>query len=171
MTEEIRRRLRLPNTSGAWVVSRVQGSPAEKAGIPLDAVITAFGDMAVDSPEQLARLVNETGAGKSVQITYFSGGGSHRVNVVLGDAAATTAAAPDETPPGAPLPLPEPPKAAPPSAAPAAPAESGPRTVPPLPVPPQASGPADDHARLEALEHRVELLEQRMRELEQAAKK
>ena len=74
VSEEIRRRLRLLSTSGAWVVSRVLDSPAEKAGIPLDAVITAFGDAPVESPEDLARLVNQAGAGKSVRITYFSRG-------------------------------------------------------------------------------------------------
>jgi membrane-associated protease RseP (regulator of RpoE activity) len=86
VTEEIRRRLRLPSTSGALVVSRTLGSPAEKAGIPLDAVIVAVNNAPVESPHDLARLVTEAGSGQEVELTYIVEGETRRIKVVLTDA-------------------------------------------------------------------------------------
>ena len=79
--EAARRRLGLPAATGALVVSRTPGSPAEKAGIPLAAAITALDGAAVNSPEDLARLVAQAGAGRDVEVSYIAEGGLHRVKV------------------------------------------------------------------------------------------
>jgi membrane-associated protease RseP (regulator of RpoE activity) len=143
VTEDIRRRLRLPSASGALVASRTLGSPAEKAGIPLDSVIVAVNGSPVESPLDLARLISQAGVHSQVEIAYIVDGEPRRVKVVLEEA---RNAAP--IPPlGAPLP--------------AAPA--------PMPDGPAASN--TDKTDLDALQHRVHELERRVQELEQAAKK
>jgi serine protease Do len=143
VTEDIRRRLRLPSASGALVASRALGSPAEKAGIPLDSVIVAVNGAPVESPLDLARLISQAGVHAQVEIAYIVDGETRRAKVVL-DEARSAATVP---PLGAPLP------AAP------APMSDGPA--------PSAS----DKTEIDVLQHRVQELERRVQELEQAAKK
>jgi hypothetical protein len=78
------------------VISRVVGSPADKAGIPLDAVIVAVDEQPVASPADLAKLIAAAGAGNVVELTYLSGGQQRRARVTLaGDASQV-----DSTPSG-----------------------------------------------------------------------
>jgi len=144
VSEELRRRLRLPSASGALVVSRAAGSPAEKAGIPLESVIVAVDAQPVDSPSDLARLIAQAGAGREVELSFIVDGQTRQARVKLAEAAFETPAAP----PGPPIPA-----------------------VPPR-VPNRAGGPMpqDDRGRIEALERHVQELEQRIRELEAGRK-
>ncbi len=110
VTEEVRRRLHFPGANGAWVVARTAGSPATKAGIPLDAVITAIDGAAVDSPQTLSRIVGQAGAGHQIEVTFFAEGQSHRVKLQLADFTHTAA-----SPLPGPAPSREPPSLGPPA--------------------------------------------------------
>jgi predicted metalloprotease with PDZ domain len=83
VTQEVRRRLGLPRPAGARVVSRTVGSPAEQAGIPLEAVIVAVDDQPVSSPVDLARLIEAAGPGKEIELAYYAGGEQRSTRVRL----------------------------------------------------------------------------------------
>jgi predicted metalloprotease with PDZ domain len=106
VTEDVRQRLGIPDTAGARVISRVVGSPADKAGIPLDAVIVAVDEQPVASPVDLARLIAAAGAGAVVELTYHSGGQQRRAHVTLANIVA--AGQVEGAPPGEPRSLPAP---------------------------------------------------------------
>jgi S1-C subfamily serine protease len=83
VTEGVQQRLRLPRAAGARVVSRVVGSPADQAGLPLDSVIVAVDDQPVTSPVDLARLIEAVGPGKEVELTYYAEGERRTVRIPL----------------------------------------------------------------------------------------
>jgi membrane-associated protease RseP (regulator of RpoE activity) len=152
VTEETRRRLSLPSTAGALVVARSAGSPAEAAGIPLDAVIVAVNGAPVESPNDLLRLVSQAGPGTQIDVTYLAGGETRQAKVALQETASAAASAP---PRNAPLPT--------------APAPLDDRATPPATD--HAASSAADRAEIDSLKHRVQELEQRIDQLERAAKK
>jgi hypothetical protein len=147
VSQEVQRRLRLPDAAGALVISRVVGSPADQASLPLDAVIVAANGEPVTSPADLARLISAAGAGKEVELTYYSGGEQKKTVVTLADVAGAVPAAGDAAPP-----LDE--------------GRAIPRRADPL-VPP----PANAAQRIEELERRIRELEQRVQELERAGRR
>jgi len=70
---------------GAKVRSVEGGSPAEKAGIKEGDVIVRFDGEAVRSASQLARLVAETPAGRSVAIDVNRGGATQKLTATLAE--------------------------------------------------------------------------------------
>ena len=70
---------------GTKVRSVEEGSPAEKAGIKDGDVIVRFDGEAVRSASQLARLVGETPAGRSVAIEVTRGGATQRLTATLAE--------------------------------------------------------------------------------------
>lgn len=68
---------------GAKVRSVEEDSPAEKAGIKDGDVIVRFDGEAVRSASQLARLVRETPAGRSVAIDVDRGGATQKLTATL----------------------------------------------------------------------------------------
>ncbi len=100
VTEEVRQRLSLREPVGAVVVSRVVGSPAERAGIPLDAVIVAVEAQPVTSPSDLARLIVAAGRDREIEIAYVARGEQHVAKVKLGEATASLGAIPADQPMG-----------------------------------------------------------------------
>jgi S1-C subfamily serine protease len=144
VTEQVRQRLRLPEAAGALVVSRVVGSPADKAGVPLDSVIVAADGQAVSSPTDLARLIAAAGSGKDVELNYFSGGARRTTMVTLADVAAPPRDA-ARIPPDPPV------------------AERV--------VNPPVSPPISAAERIDQLERRVKELEQRLERLERAVQR
>lgn len=81
VTEDVRQQNGLPVAKGATVISVTVGSPAEQAGIPLGAVITAVDNRAVDTPQALAAAIAQ--AGSQVQISYIERGLQMQKQVVL----------------------------------------------------------------------------------------
>ena len=73
------------NVRGTKVRSVEEGSPAEKAGIKEGDVIVRFDGEAVRSASQLARLVGETPAGRSVVIEITRGGTSQTLTATLAE--------------------------------------------------------------------------------------
>ena len=78
VTEATRLRLGLSSTAGALVVARTMGSPAERAKIPLDSVITSFNGMAVQSPSDLASLVARAPEVGQIDLSYVYNGRGFR---------------------------------------------------------------------------------------------
>ena len=70
---------------GTKVRSVEEGSPAEKAGIKDGDVIVRFDGEAVRSACQLARLVGETPAGRSVAIEVTRGGATQKLTATLAE--------------------------------------------------------------------------------------
>jgi PDZ domain len=166
VTQQDQMRLGLPSAAGAHVLGRNPGSPAEKANIPLDSVITALNGAPVATPNDLTAMLARAGAGSEVELTYYYNGAPTQTKVTLGF-------------PGASRDLGRgPPQGTTQSSLP--PSNSASNWPPPNPMPlgnqsrsmgampPQSatqSSPADTQ-RIEALERRVQQLEQRIQELE-----
>lgn len=74
-------RERLPAVAGAVVDEVRSQSPAEKAGLKAGDVIVEFDGERVRSASQLTRLVWETPAGRTVQVTVIRGGERQQVSV------------------------------------------------------------------------------------------
>jgi S1-C subfamily serine protease len=70
---------------GAKVRSVEEGSPAEKAGIAAEDVIVRFDGEAVRSAGQLARIVGETPAGRTVPIEVTRGGATQKLTATLAE--------------------------------------------------------------------------------------
>ncbi len=158
VTDATRLRLGLSSTAGALVVARTVGSPAEKANIPLDSVITAFNGMAVKSPNDLASLVSRAPDVGTIDLAYVYNGRGFQTKLVLGRTTAATS--PRNSMTGG-----TPRNDVSPSTA-ANTVTRSPAVLPPQ-VPPRSSTPnTSDAARIEALERRVHELEQRIQELE-----
>jgi membrane-associated protease RseP (regulator of RpoE activity) len=156
VTEQDRQRLRLQSTAGAHVVGRAVNSPAEKANIPLDAIITAVNGRAVNSPDDLSALVlREAGKG-NIELTYLYNGYALRATIALNTsggsptagAAAGSAGAPSST------------------FVPRNPGMTSP-AMPPAGNDRYAPNATTDAQRIEALERRVQELEQKVRSLEE----
>jgi hypothetical protein len=165
--EQTRTRLRLPSNAGALVISRTLGSPAEKANIPLDAVIVALDGQRVGNPNELSALLTQAGAGKTIELTYLWNGETARSNVTLGVAAAGLNPTRVPAPGGVANDIGRAPPGSMPNAA------SNTIRGYPTPgygtVPPNATMPnpaRSDAQRVEALEQRVRELEEKVRQLE-----
>jgi hypothetical protein len=171
VTEETRARLRLPSTTGALVTSRTLGSPAEKANIPLDAVIVALDEQRVSNPNDLSALLVQAGEGRSVEITYLYNGETSKARVTLGmgGGGGLSMNMPNNNPPGSaavdtarrPMLPPQgmnPNSSVPNSATPNAGAPNN--TMMPNPAMPNGM------SREEMLEQRIQQLERRVRQLE-----
>ena len=143
----MRQQNNLPDGRGATVIAVTAGSPAERAGIPLGAVITAVDDRPVDSPQSLAGAI--AAAGDAVELTYQSAGVQNRRRIELAVAAPRQPLAPQPA-----LELRGRPVASPPA--------PQPTPGPTLAVPPQESLVDRLEARIKQLESRIEKLEARL---------
>ncbi|MEX2120044.1 MAG: PDZ domain-containing protein [Pirellulales bacterium] len=132
--------LQLPVARGALVTEVLEGSPAQAAGLPREAIIVALDGKRVDTPADLARLASQAGAGSEVELTYYSQGRlfERKLRLAALDPALADA---DE-----PRPLPE-------------------GTEGELP-PPEPVTDEDASGRIARLERRVRELEARLAELE-----
>jgi S1-C subfamily serine protease len=79
LTPDLQLRLKVPSPVGAAatgvvVVGVMQGSPAEQAGIPLEAVIVMINGKPVQYPNDVAQFLAEIGAGNEATLTYYSNG-------------------------------------------------------------------------------------------------
>ena len=163
VTEETRARLRLPSTAGALVTSRTLGSPAEKANIPLDAVIVALDGQRVGNPNDLSALLLQAGEGKTVEITYLYNGESPKARLTLGMGSGTSMSMPSNNPSGsAAVDTARRPMTPPQSMSPTAPYNP---TAPNNSMLPNSAMP-NAMSREEMLEQRILQLERRVKQLE-----
>jgi S1-C subfamily serine protease len=108
VSEEIRQQNKLPDTKGAVVTAVAAGSPAERAGVPLRAVIVAADNRPIESPDDLAAAVRAANRGQ-IELTYIAAGEAVQKTVELASATASPTPAPGPpappaaAPPGGPL--------------------------------------------------------------------
>jgi S1-C subfamily serine protease len=82
VTDEARRQNGLPSAAGAMVLSVTVGGPADRAGVPLGAVITALDGQPIGTPQDLASAVRRAGA-REVELTYLNRGQETRSRILL----------------------------------------------------------------------------------------
>jgi len=73
LTEEARKLLGVPVDRGAWVAEVDAGSPADLAGVPLDAVIVAVNGLPVASPDQFLAALEKAMTASEAKLTYYVG--------------------------------------------------------------------------------------------------
>lgn len=76
-------RLGLGLSSGALVVGVVSGSPAERAGIAQNSVITAIDGRAIATAKALGPAIQAHKPGESIQVTWLDQNGTHSAGVGL----------------------------------------------------------------------------------------
>lgn len=88
LTEEIRERLGVPVRRGAVVTMVRPGSPADRAGVPVEAVVVAMDGQQVANSAELVALIREARAGTDAELSYYVGDKLSRKAVKLAPAAA-----------------------------------------------------------------------------------
>jgi hypothetical protein len=83
LTDDIVRQRRLPVRSGAMITAIVQGSPADRAGLPLGAVIVALDGRRIDSPADLVAAIRVAPTDRPVEFSYYEGDRLFRKSVQL----------------------------------------------------------------------------------------
>ncbi|HTN74140.1 MAG TPA: PDZ domain-containing protein [Pirellulaceae bacterium] len=68
---------------GAVIEGIVQGSPAERFGLPIGAAIVAVDGQRVDSPEDLAAIIGSSEVGQMVELSYYQRDQAFRKKVRL----------------------------------------------------------------------------------------
>ena len=84
LTDESRKGLDIKVKNGV-LITVIEDSPADKAGIEDGDVIVKFGRKKVTSPEQLIELVQDADVGDEVKIELYRDDESMKVEVTLGD--------------------------------------------------------------------------------------
>ena len=166
VTDQDRARLGLSSTAGAHVIARTRGSAAEKANIPLDAIIVSVNGQAVGSPNDLSALLAQAGAGSTIELTYLYNRQPTTARVTLGAMPTGSQMPPANSWP--PASGGDPDSLSRDLARPqyrGMPMNPGRATTSP-PMPGDQAQPAGDAERIEMLERRVRELEQRVKELE-----
>lgn len=104
LLDEDATRLGLADPSGALVRSVLPGGPADKAGVQVDDVISAFEGDAVPGPEKLRWAASLAGVGKPVTLRITRGKRTFDLKVALGELPdqAESPEEPDEPPFGLP---------------------------------------------------------------------
>jgi serine protease Do len=73
--------------TGIFIQNVTAGSPAEKAGIKVEDILTSVNGKPIRKGQDLIDEVAETQVGNPVSITYLRDGKPHTVNVIVGDRA------------------------------------------------------------------------------------
>ena len=86
VTADTAKELKLPAERGVVVSSIVPDSPAAKAGLKENDVVTEINGQRVEGSAQFRRMIREIPAGRTVQLTVWRDGRAQTVNVTLGKA-------------------------------------------------------------------------------------
>jgi Do/DeqQ family serine protease len=97
VTPDIAHALGLPNATGALVSQIVDGSPAQKAGIHVNDVITSVNSQQVKSNSELRNSIGLLRVGDKVEIGLLRDGKPLKVTAVITDTTATTQTTPVES--------------------------------------------------------------------------
>ncbi len=79
-------RYNLPVEWGTYVFTVLPGSPAEKAGVEKDDIITAIGGQEINDQMSFANLLYRYGPNDEVEVRVFRNGETVSLNVMLGEA-------------------------------------------------------------------------------------
>ncbi|MGE5647748.1 MAG: PDZ domain-containing protein [Acidobacteriota bacterium] len=83
--DERAKELKLPEARGVEVTTVAGDSPASKAGIKVNDVVTEYNGERVEGVEQFVRMVRETPPGRRVKLTVNRGGASQTLTATVGD--------------------------------------------------------------------------------------
>jgi C-terminal processing protease CtpA/Prc len=86
VTSETAKELKLPAERGVVLSSVVPDSPAAKAGLKENDVVTEINGQRIEGAAQLRRMIREIPAGRAAQITVWRDGRAQTVSVTLGKA-------------------------------------------------------------------------------------
>jgi membrane-associated protease RseP (regulator of RpoE activity) len=86
LTPQTRSVSAVPAQSGAIITQIKPGSPAEQAGLPVNAVIVQADGKRINSADDLVRFIQAAQPGQEVELTYYEGSQIVRRNVRLGEA-------------------------------------------------------------------------------------
>lgn len=86
VTSDKAKNLKLPGERGVLVERVVSDSPASKAGLKENDVVTEINGQRVEGAMQFRRMIHEIPAGRSVQLTVWRDGRAQTLNVTLGKA-------------------------------------------------------------------------------------
>jgi serine protease Do len=86
VTSDKTKDLKLPGERGVLVERVVSDSPAAKAGLKDNDVVTEINGQRVEGAMQFRRMIHEIPAGRSVQLTVWRDGRAQTLNVTLGKA-------------------------------------------------------------------------------------
>lgn len=137
VTADLKNRLGLATDKGALITEVVADTPAAKAGLKTDDVITAVNGKTVNDPAQLSQAIRHAGVGKDVTLKVMRGQETKELKATLDEAPSDVTVLPGTGAQGFP-------------------------GIGRLPF-----GSPEDHSRIEKLEHQVQDLQKRIRELEQ----
>ena len=84
VTQEKAKELRLPAERGALLGKIVPDSPAAKAGLKENDVITEINGQRVEGSEQFRRMIREIPAGRAAQLSVWRDGRQQTITVTLG---------------------------------------------------------------------------------------
>lgn len=76
--------LKLPTEHGVLLTEIVPDSPAAKAGLKANDVVTEFNGQRVEGAAQFRRMIHETPTGRAVQLTVWREGRLQTISVTLG---------------------------------------------------------------------------------------
>jgi serine protease Do len=89
VTQEKVKELRLPAERGALLGKIVPDSPAARAGLKENDVITEINGQRVEGSEQFRRMIREIPAGRAAQLSLWRDGRQQTITVTLGKSEAT----------------------------------------------------------------------------------
>jgi hypothetical protein len=163
VSEAARQANSMPTARGALVIAVAAGSPAERAGIPVGAIVTEVGATVVNTPEELAAAVRaESG---NFELSYVHQGITQRRRVTL-DAQGEGPVVELRNRPPQPANSPANPPADLPAATPTAPPRPQPGPPPRADVELPAANPPSAEMRIEMLERTIQRLQERVETLE-----
>jgi hypothetical protein len=139
---------------GVRILDVHRNSPADKAGLRRQDLITAIAGLRVRQMTDMADILDTFAPDQNVDFELLRGENRAKVRVTLGQRQAATGR-PSSPPEIIPLPPAESPPLAPES-----------QTGPSLPQPPSSASPPGEASHLERLERRIEQLERRVEQLE-----
>ena len=85
LTEQLAEELEIKNTEGSLIFEVIDNSPAAKAGLKKNDVITAIDGEKVDNPESLLALVASKTVGQKISVEYYRNQQSNNLELVLGE--------------------------------------------------------------------------------------
>lgn len=85
VTAEKAKELKLSAVRGALITEVEENSPAAKAGLKANDVITEYNGQRVEGSAQFRRMIRETPAGRTAQLTVWREGRSQNLSVELGN--------------------------------------------------------------------------------------
>jgi S1-C subfamily serine protease len=85
LSDELRKKLAIPNQSGLILLNVEQGGPADKAGFLIGDILTGIGDAVIEQTDDLQKVSDSGVIGKSVQINYIRGGALKQSALTVGE--------------------------------------------------------------------------------------